>query len=82
MQTMRKGSAGTNFLIKALMNGDMGNYIRIGVNGTWGNARVKTQLVDMFEEEDQTFVADDIWGTARKTSVPNSSLLATPKKLG
>lgn len=61
-----QGSAGTNFLIKALMNGDMGNYIRIGVNGTWGNARVKTQLVDMFEEEDQTFVADDIWGNGKK----------------
>src|SRR5699024_5380358 len=61
-----QGSAGTNFLIKALMNGDMGNYIQIGVNGTWGNDRVKTQLVDMFEEEDQTFVADDIWGNGKK----------------
>lgn len=29
-------------------------------------ARVKTQLVDMFEEEDQTFVADDIWGNGKK----------------
>ena len=44
-----------------------GNYIRIGVNGTWGNARVKTQLVDMFEEEDQTLWQTTSGGTARKT---------------
>lgn len=61
-----QGSAGTNFLIKALMNGEISNYIQTGVNGTWGNARVKTQLVDKFEESDQTFNADDIWGSTKK----------------
>lgn len=61
-----QGSAGTNFLIKALMNGAMGNYFKIGVNGTWGNARVKTQLLNLFDESDQTFNENDVWGNGKK----------------
>jgi len=58
-----QGSAGTNFLIKALVNGSMNNYFLTGV-GTrgWGNARVKTQLVDKFAASDQLFDANDPWG--------------------
>lgn len=59
-----QGSAGTNFLIKALSNGDMEDYM--GVNGMWGNARVKKALVDKFAEEDQAFNPDDVWGDAKK----------------
>lgn len=57
-----QSSAGTNFLLKALMNGAMGNYMKMGVSGTWGNARVKTALVDKFAEEDQSFDENDTWG--------------------
>lgn len=62
-----QSSAGTNFMIKALVNGPMNNYYETGV-GTkgWGNARVKTQLVDKFNLEDQTFDTNDTWGDNKK----------------
>ncbi|MCD2425571.1 RagB/SusD family nutrient uptake outer membrane protein [Niabella pedocola] len=60
-------SAGTNFQIKALINGDMSNYYLTGIGARgWGNARVKTQLVDKFELSDQTFDATDTWGDNKK----------------
>lgn len=58
------GHAGTNFLVKALANGDMAKYV--GVNGTWGNVRMKTQLVNKFELSDQTFDPNDPWGNNKK----------------
>ncbi|MCE5174156.1 MAG: RagB/SusD family nutrient uptake outer membrane protein [Bacteroidales bacterium] len=62
-----QSSAGTNFCIKALMNGSMNNYFFTGV-GTkgWGNGRVKTQLVDLFDLSDQTFDVNDTWGDNKK----------------
>jgi hypothetical protein len=58
-----QGSAGTNFLIKALVNGSMNNYYQTGI-GTrgWGNGRCKTTLVNKFDEADQTFDVNDTWG--------------------
>lgn len=58
-----QGSAGTNFLIKALVNGAMNGFYATGV-GTrgWGNGRAKVTLVDKFDEHDQTFSIDDPWG--------------------
>lgn len=62
-----QSSAGTNFYVKALMNGNINSYLKTGV-GTrgWGNARVTTQLVDLFESGDQTFDVNDIWGNNKK----------------
>lgn len=62
-----QSSAGTNFMIKALVNGPMNNYYKTGI-GTkgWGNARVKTQLVDKFTTEDQDFDINDTWGDNKK----------------
>lgn len=62
-----QGSAGTNFFIKALVDGSMNNYYLTGI-GTkgWGNARVKTQLVDLFIPSDQVFDTKDTWGDNKK----------------
>lgn len=60
------GHAGTNFMVKALVNGTMGTYYPTGVNNSWGNARVKTQLINMFDTADQTFSQTDIWGNNKK----------------
>lgn len=62
-----QSSAGTNFMIKALVNGAMNNYYETGI-GTkgWGNARVKTQLVDKFDLSDQLFDTADTWGDKKK----------------
>lgn len=62
-----QSSAGTNFYVKALMNGNINSYLKTGV-GTrgWGNARVTTQLVNLFESGDQTFDINDIWGNNKK----------------
>lgn len=62
-----QSSAGTNFYVKALMNGNINSYLKTGV-GTrgWGNARVTTQLVNLFESSDQTFDVNDIWGNNKK----------------
>lgn len=58
-----QGSAGTNFLVKAMMNGAMNSYVRTGV-GTrgWGNSRLKPQLVNKFAASDQLFDENDPWG--------------------
>ncbi|WP_165043501.1 RagB/SusD family nutrient uptake outer membrane protein [Dysgonomonas sp. ZJ709] len=65
--TNAQSSAGTNFLIKALVNGPMNDYYKTGIGSRgWGNARVKTQLVDMFDLSDQTFDPLDTWGDKKK----------------
>lgn len=62
-----QGSAGTNFFVKALMNGAMNSYLLTGVGtDAWGNARVKTQLVDLFDQDDQVFNTNDPWGDNKK----------------
>lgn len=62
-----QSSAGTNFTIKAFVNGIMNKYYETGV-GTrgWGNARVKPQLVDLFAPSDQKFDSLDTWGDNKK----------------
>ncbi|MBF0577608.1 RagB/SusD family nutrient uptake outer membrane protein [Dysgonomonas sp. GY617] len=57
-------SAGTNFILKALTNGSMN--VHTGLSSSWGNARIKTQLVDMFDVSDQTFDEKDTWGDKKK----------------
>lgn len=62
-----QGSAGTNFFIKALVNGSMNTYYLTGVGtGGWGNGVCKTQLVNKFEPADQPFVTTDTWGDQKK----------------
>lgn len=58
-----QGSAGTNFMIKALCNGVMDSYYKTGIGARgWGNARAKTQLVNLFDAADQLFDVNDPWG--------------------
>lgn len=62
-----QSSAGTNFYIKALVGGEnMSKYYVSGLNNVWGNARVKTQLVDKFDLADQTYDVLDPWGDNKK----------------
>lgn len=76
-------SAGTNFLIKALVNGAMSNYYLTGIGARgWGNARAKTQLLDKFAATDQTFTTTDTWEMAKRTSGHSFFRPAIPKKHG
>ncbi|MCD8081152.1 MAG: RagB/SusD family nutrient uptake outer membrane protein, partial [Bacteroides sp.] len=56
-----RGSAGTNFLVKALANGSMSDHIT-GTNDHWGNGVTKEALVNLFEEADQLYDLEDKWG--------------------
>lgn len=58
-------SAGTNFLIKATSDGAMAPFTGI-TGGGWGNARIKTQLVNKFDSADQIFNVNDPWGDTKK----------------
>jgi hypothetical protein len=58
-------SAGTNFTIKALTDGSMASLTGIA-GGGWGNARLKTQLVDKFDPADQLYDVNDPWGDNKK----------------
>lgn len=56
-------SAGTNFLVKAHINGPMSNDYTTGIGARgFGNARAKPQLVDKFAAADQLFDRTDTWG--------------------
>jgi starch-binding outer membrane protein, SusD/RagB family len=59
--------AGTNFLVKAMSSGAMNSFYLTGI-GTqgWGNARAKTNLVNLFDSSDQIFRTDDPWGDNKK----------------
>lgn len=58
-----QSSAGTNFYVKAFVNGAMDEYYNTGVGSKgWGNVRSKTTLVDIFDEDDVYFDTDDTWG--------------------
>jgi hypothetical protein len=59
-----KSYGGSNFVIKALTDGNMKPFT--GMSDVWGNARLKTQLVDMFEATDQLFDESDPWGDSKK----------------
>lgn len=58
-----QSSAGTNFYVKAFVNGAMESLYKTGV-GTkgWGNARCKTTFVDAFDDNDVHFDINDPWG--------------------
>ena len=59
-----KSYGGTNFVIKALTDGNMKPIT--GMSEAWGNARLKTQLVDKFEVGDQLYNTNDPWGDNKK----------------
>ncbi len=58
-----QSSAGTNFYVKAFVNGPMNDYYLTGVGARgWGNVRAKTTLVDAFDAADVAFDENDTWG--------------------
>lgn len=74
-----QSSAGTNFYVKAFVNGPMNDFFLTGVGAKgWGNVRAKTTLVDAFDVDDVPFETNDIWGNQKKdkraqfmTALPN-----------
>ena len=62
-----QSSAGTNFYVKAFVNGPMNSLFVTGV-GTrgWGNVRSKTNLVNAFDADDVAFNTLDTWGDQKK----------------
>lgn len=74
-----QSSAGTNFFVKAFVNGPMNELYNTGVGSRgWGNVRAKTTLVDAFDADDVTFDKTDTWGNNKKdkraqfmTALPN-----------
>lgn len=58
-----QSSAGTNFYVKAFVNGPMNELYQTGVGSKgWGNVRAKTTFVDKFDEADVAFDKNDTWG--------------------
>lgn len=58
-----QSSAGTNFYVKAFVNGPMNELYNTGVGSKgWGNVRAKTTLVDAFDPTDVPFDVNDTWG--------------------
>lgn len=58
-----QSSAGTNFYVKAFVNGPMDELYNTGVGSKgWGNVRSKTTLVDAFDPADVMFDVNDTWG--------------------
>lgn len=58
-----QSSAGTNFYVKAFVNGKMNDWYQTGVGSKgWGNVRSKTTLVDAFDPSDVSFSKEDTWG--------------------
>lgn len=74
-----QSSAGTNFYVKAFVNGPMNELYKTGIGSRgWGNVRAKTTLVDAFAAEDVMFDTNDTWGNNKKdkraqfmTALPN-----------
>lgn len=74
-----QSSAGTNFYVKAFVNGPMDELYNTGVGSRgWGNVRAKTTLVDAFDADDVMFDVNDTWGNQKKdkraqfmTALPN-----------
>ena len=62
-----QSSAGTNFYVKAFVNGLMNDYYQTGVGSKgWGNVRAKTTFVDAFDPADVAFDVNDTWGDNKK----------------
>lgn len=76
-----QSSAGTNFYVKAFVNGPMDELYQTGVGSKgWGNVRAKMTLVDAFDADDVPFDTDDTWGDQKKdkraqfmTALPNQT---------
>lgn len=76
-----QSSAGTNFYVKAFVNGPMNELYQTGVGSRgWGNVRAKTTLVDAFDADDVAFNTADTWGNQKKdkraqfmTALPNQT---------
>ncbi len=76
-----QSSAGTNFYVKAFVNGPMNELYQTGVGSKgWGNVRSKTTLVDAFDASDVTFDKEDTWGNKKNdkraqfmTALPNQT---------
>lgn len=74
-----QSSAGTNFYVKAFVNGPMDELYQTGIGSKgWGNVRAKTTLVDAFDAADVPFDVDDTWGNNKMdkrasfmTALPN-----------
>lgn len=74
-----QSSAGTNFYVKAFVNGPMNELYQTGVGSKgWGNVRAKMSLVDAFDAADVLFDEKDTWGDGKKdkraqfmTALPN-----------
>ena len=74
-----QSSAGTNFYVKAFVNGPMNEFYQTGVGSRgWGNVRAKTTLVDAFDPADVPFDVNDSWGNNKAdkralfmTALPN-----------
>ncbi|MEG0560914.1 MAG: RagB/SusD family nutrient uptake outer membrane protein, partial [Muribaculaceae bacterium] len=76
-----QSSAGTNFYVKAFVNGPMNELYNTGVGSKgWGNVRSKTTLVNAFNADDVKFDAKDTWGNNKAdkraqffTALPNQT---------
>lgn len=76
-----QSSAGTNFYVKAFINGPMAELYLTGVGSKgWGNVRAKTTLVDAFDPADVTFDKDDTWGN-NKADKRASFMTALPNQV-
>lgn len=72
-------SAGTNFYVKAFVNGPMDELYQTGIGSKgWGNVRAKTTLVKAFDMTDVMFDTNDTWGNNKAdkralfmTALPN-----------
>ena len=76
-----QSSAGTNFYVKAFVNGPMDELYRTGVGSKgWGNVRSKTTLVDAFDAADVPFNVNDTWGD-QKADKRASFMTALPNQV-
>lgn len=76
-----QSSAGTNFYVKAFVNGPMNELYKTGVGSKgWGNVRAKTTLVDAFDPADVAFDVNDTWGN-NKADKRASFMTALPNQV-
>lgn len=76
-----QSSAGTNFYVKAFVNGPMDELYQTGVGSKgWGNVRAKTTLVDAFDPSDVMFDVNDTWGN-QKADKRASFMTALPNQV-
>ncbi|GAB6119969.1 RagB/SusD family nutrient uptake outer membrane protein [Dysgonomonas termitidis] len=65
--TNTQTQTGANFFVRAFYSGSMDGYFTTGIGaGGWSNVRVRPEFVNKFEDSDQTFDVNDVWGTKKK----------------